>query len=484
MRKLFAAALLLLACAGSSFAQSPVQQGMLEWGGKALDCANGTLALDTPTGSATQIWGLWGPPSGNTIWLLQCNGWQAIDFSKNPLIVGQVWDNPSSADSMLMIAAGPANSMSIYAQGQLMEPDPTGTTVVMGGPPAGWSWVQPPTQGPPPGTPPPSAWVPAGYVYQAAASDEFAPGDDITQKWWTRLGCSNSGGYPCDGTGQLIPSNGEQQLYSENGNHQIMSGGGVALTAYPPTSGNTSYASGMLRDKETFNFSSPSTGFYIEVSAKLPPAGTNGAWPAFWFGATPTSVNVPPWPPEMDVAEFALNPSFGGNDVGTIRMSVKFNGNYPGPWNGSGLGWGPVVPTGWTWCSSACYGDTQWDTPENLSTDYHTYAIWYTPGVAGVDPVNPATGLPTHHYAYYVDGFMALYGNYDFGEGADGTTGWNASLLLNLAVGGVEGGTPLASAYPASFDIQYVRVYTTPGGDADLVPSTIGQNFCPASGGC
>jgi hypothetical protein len=46
-------------------------------------------------------------------------------------------------------------------------------------------------------------------------------------------------------------------------------------------------------------------------------------------------------------------------------------------------------------------------------------------------------------------------------------------LLIDLAVGGFGGGTPTPSEFPCSFDIAYVRWYTTDG-SAPGPMSTIG----------
>jgi hypothetical protein len=104
------------------------------------------------------------------------------------------------------------------------------------------------------------------------------------------------------------------------------------------------------------------------------------------------------------------------------------------------------------------------------------------PGAAGVN-INPATGQPTHTVTYWVDGYEALSGPYDFQMGADGTSPYNAELLLCLAIGGNGGGTPNPAQYPAAFTIEYVRVYLSQEDSSALVTSTIGQDFMPSSGG-
>ncbi len=43
----------------------------------------------------------------------------------------------------------------------------------------------------------------------------------------------------------------------------------------------------------------------------------------------------------------------------------------------------------------------------------------------------------------------------------DGTNGFRQahSILLNMAIGGTAGGDPSATAFPARFEVDYVRVY-------------------------
>lgn len=409
-----------------------------------------------------------------------------VDFSKNPLAVGAVWDNRSSTNSMSIVPATSTSPMQIYAMGRLMVPNAasTGTLLRMITPTtAGWARTSPPTH---PAVPTPSPYVPRGYAY--VGGDEFDEASLDQTKWWTR--------YANPATAQYIPSNKEQELFEEGQdsgpNHVMLSGGGIALRAYPPlTSGPNAgrYPSGMLRMKQTFNFGSATTSFYIEIKAKIP--NSTGAWPAFWFTAEPNNPDgVGPWPPEMDAAEFMVQPP-GGSTTADVHMNVKTNGPPPGRWNIVTSGTGTVYhtnpsPTGWQWL--APYGDSQWQTTEDLSADYHVYGILITPGVAGQNTTNPATGQLTHAFAYSLDGYRAAYGGqYDFQEGADGTCCYNAELLLDYAVGGFGGGTPDPTKFPSDFDIAYVRIYELNGpadGAIDGSISTIGTDETCGSGGC
>jgi hypothetical protein len=330
------------------------------------------------------------------------------------------------------------------------------------------------------GSPSPSPWVPAGYIYQAIASDEFTEANLDNTKWETRYAGSG-------GTQQSIGSNGEQEMFEEGqhaGPNHVMTGSSVKLTAYPPNSTtNGLYPSGMLRLVQTFNFGSQTTGFYIECKAKIP--GSYGSWPAFWFAAEPEANGDAPWPPEMDVAEFMINnPSLGASNTTWIHMSIKFNNAGPnsgggtGPWDGW-MAPPSSSPSGWSWTNT---GDTHWVTNEDLSQAFHVYALQMVPGGSG-DPINGNTGQPTHKFTYFVDGVLVGSGYYDAGIGADGSSPVYNELLIDHAVGGIGGLSPTASMFPSAFEIMYVRTYISQQDSAALKPSTITPKLMPPTGG-
>lgn len=56
--------------------------------------------------------------------------------------------------------------------------------------------------------------------------------------------------------------------------------------------------------------------------------------------------------------------------------------------------------------------------------------------------------------------YIALdFGNMCFQEYWMCVVGGNFYVLLNLAVGGTNGGNPWGTSFPAKFEVDYVRVY-------------------------
>lgn len=439
----------------------PFSNQMLIFGGMALDATNGTLALTTPTGSPGQLWTQQHDAASGITYLQPGTGWLAIDFTTSPLAVGVPWLNTASGNSCIVAADGSGVSVSAWVPSAKAAEYLAGTAMQAA---AFEITLQAPA-------PPPvqSSYAPSNYV--KVWEDTFTGTSLDTTKWWTRYAGN-------DGTQQNISSNGELELFSESNNH-VMTGNSVKLTAYPPASGSSNYLSGMLRCKQTLNLGSLTTGFYVEVVMKVPNA--QGAWPAFWFSAEPHSATVPaPWPPEMDAAEFMIN-SANGDTSSMVGVNVQLNGqNPPNVWNSDNWSYGSNVPAGWQWSAT---GRTKWVTPTDFSTGFHIFGFQCVPGIAGQRTVNPITGQPTHMLYYFVDGYNTFSSQYDSNVGADGSTGWNSELLLDLAVGGMGGGTPNPAQFPCAFEIQRVSIYLSQQDSAALVPSTIGQDFMPATGG-
>ncbi|MCX8520287.1 MAG: family 16 glycosylhydrolase [Rhodoferax sp.] len=256
-----------------------------------------------------------------------------------------------------------------------------------------------------PDTPAASAAAPSGYAL--VWSDEFnstGPQLPDNSKWAYDIDRNKIGWH-----------NGEKQYYSnarlENSSVQ---NGKLVITARKENLagrvtdwGNQPYTSARLftRGKQTWTY-----GFF-EIRAKLP-CGT-GTWPAIWtLGSTPPEI----WPDqgEIDIMEQT------GWDKGTVLGTIH-----------TLAGYGGGGPTGSTALPDAC-------------TTFHLYQIKWTPEAI----------------AFYVDGksFRDPYT-----KPAD-PRGWPFDkpqyLLLNLAVGGVLGGTVNdATLSDTSFEVDYVRVF-------------------------
>jgi beta-glucanase (GH16 family) len=175
--------------------------------------------------------------------------------------------------------------------------------------------------------------------------------------------------------------------------------------ASAPDFGGQNYTSARLL---TRGLASWTYGFF-EIRAKLP-CGM-GTWPAIWMLGAHGS-----WPDdgEIDIMEQAgWQP---GRILGTAHMR-DFNGA-----NGRGSHTN-VVDT----CNT-----------------FHRYQVRWTANAItwGVDDVN---------YYTYAKPSGASNGNWPFDH--------PQYLLLNVAVGGILGGTPAGTAFPARMEVDYVRVY-------------------------
>lgn len=230
-------------------------------------------------------------------------------------------------------------------------------------------------------------------------SDEFDyTGAPDPSKW----------GYDIGGGGW---GNNELEYYTNSTNNAKVENGKLTITARPESMGNMNYTSARLVTKNKGDF------LYgrVEVSAKLP-AG-RGTWPAIWM--LPTDWAYGDWPKsgEIDIMEHV------GYDPNNVLFSVHtqaYNHSI-GTQKSGGLN----IPT--------------------ALTAFHKYRMDWTPyAVRG----------------YYDDQLVFTFVN----EGK-GYAYWpfdkRFHILMNLAVGGNWGGAQGvdASAFPASMEIDYVRVY-------------------------
>ncbi len=230
-------------------------------------------------------------------------------------------------------------------------------------------------------------------------SDEFNyTGAPETSKW----------GYDIGGHGW---GNNELQYYTNSLQNAKVENGKLTITARPETMGTNTYTSARLVTKGKGDF------LYgrVEVSAKLP-AG-KGTWPAIWM--LPTDWAYGDWPKsgEIDIMEHV------GYDPNNVLFSVHtMDYNHSIGTQKSG---GKLIPT--------------------AIGAFHKYRVDWTP--------------------YAVRGYFDDEQVFQFVNEGKGYSKWpfdkRFHLLINLAVGGNWGGAQGIdpTAFPASFEIDYVRVY-------------------------
>jgi beta-glucanase (GH16 family) len=207
--------------------------------------------------------------------------------------------------------------------------------------------------------------------------------------------------------GERTHSNNEQQYYATDG--YDLKSGQLRFKAEKRRMGGMSYTSGMV---SSFGKFSQKYGWF-EIRARFPKG--KGMWPAFWL--LPTTRK---WPPEIDILEIL------GHDLNKVYFSTHFKTSTRGHEYKTGFWVGP-----------------------DFSKEMHTFALEWNPGEC----------------IWYVDGKE----RYRHTEGVPEEPMY---IIANLAVGGDWPGMPDATTtFPATMDIDYIRVYkkqfTTP---ADTPP--------------
>lgn len=251
-----------------------------------------------------------------------------------------------------------------------------------------------------PATAPVAGGLPEGY--RLVWSDEFdTPGLPDPAKWGYDTHRNRDGWY-----------NNELQYYSAaRPENARVENGSLIITARrerlasAPDFGGQNYTSARLL---TRGLASWTYGFF-EVRAKLPCA--MGAWPAIWMlGDRGT------WPDDGEIDIMEQTGWQPGRILGTAHMR-DFNGP-----NGRG--------------SHTSVTDT--------CNTFHRYQVRWTADAItwGVDDVA---------YFTYAKPAGAGYGSWPFDH--------PQHLLLNVAVGGILGGTPDDAAFPVRMEVDYVRVY-------------------------
>jgi beta-glucanase (GH16 family) len=249
------------------------------------------------------------------------------------------------------------------------------------------------------GEPAPAGSAGHAREWRLVFADEF-DGDDLDETSWARC-------YWWSESGCTNASNHEEQWYVPGA--VDVADGTLRLTAdrqsvegdegrpFDYTSG---IVSGMGHDgpRRLFKYG------YFEMRARIPRG--KGLWPAFWMlPATHESK------PEIDIMEIL------GQQPDATLMYLHWRDDA-----------GDVQSTG------------QWWHGTDYSAGWHTFAVHWEPG----------------RLTWYVDGVRGLVLD---GEDVD-VPDEDMYLLANLAVGGDFATSPDGTAFPATFEIDYVRVWT------------------------
>ena len=277
----------------------------------------------------------------------------------------------------------------------------------------------------------------AAQTWDLVWSDEFngsAGSQPSTSNWIYDIGHNYPGGPANWGTGEIAAHTNDPANVSMDGS------GNLEITALRDGAG--AWTSARIESVRT-DFKPPAGGsLKIEGRLQLPQVTGDAAlgyWPAFWALGSPFRGNYHNWP---GIGELDFMENVNGLDwtFGTLHCGVAPGG----PCNEfNGI-------AGQTYCGGSCHNG------------FHAYGFeWDDSGAAG-------------QLRWYVDG--TLYHTIDEGDlpadtWAQMTEHAGYFLMLNLAIGGafpdgVSGQTtPTAATVPGhSMLVDYVRVYTAPGG--------------------
>ena len=237
----------------------------------------------------------------------------------------------------------------------------------------------------------------ASYIYNDLVwEDDFnTDGAPDSSKWTYDLGTT-------DIFGNVGWGNQEAQSYTNNSENVIVENGSLKITA--KKDGST-YTSGRIKTQGLYNF----TYGRVEVRAKLPSA--QGTWPAIWMLGSNHPTAGWPFSGEIDIMEQR------GGDKSYVEGTCHW-------YNTAGS-------------NEASYGEnTSIDTP---SSEFHLYTLEWT---------DTAIKIYLDDVKYYT-----LPNNADLPFNAD------FYLLLNLAMGGTNGGDIDPAFTQDTMEIDYVKVF-------------------------
>lgn len=237
-------------------------------------------------------------------------------------------------------------------------------------------------------------------------TDEFSGTSLDLTKWQPQIG---------DGCAEGICGWGNNELQYYKAENAVVSNGMLSIIAKRERVQAKAYTSARIRTKNLADFS------YGRFEARIKlPAGA-GLWPAFWMLSTNEPFGGWPQSGEIDIMEFiSAKPDhvFGTIHYGDAYPNNKFQGNDFYLYDGS-----------------------------KFSDAFHEFAIEWIPG----------------EIRWYVDNIL-----YSVKRKADVSPyNWpfdnnNFHFILNTAVGGNLGGTVDNTIFPATMQVDYVRVYDGP----------------------
>jgi beta-glucanase (GH16 family) len=290
-------------------------------------------------------------------------------------------------------------------------PTATGTTSSSPSSPPTNPTSSPSSSPAPPAEPAPTAAppVPAPAGWTLAWSDEFDGPVDAAR--WTVDHLSTYG----DGNNELAClMNRPENVFTSAGVLTIRArreaspvACGSADSRFP---NGRAYSSAMMRTKASWTYGR------FEMRAKLPTAAetSKGLWPAFWMRPTAGGSG------ELDILE-AIGSGAGGNTAKRIHQTIwyDYSGTYPKE----------------TYTAATAF---------DPSGGFHTYAVEWDPGQIrwSIDGVTTWTRT-TSSTSWLEPAFSKPF-----------------FIRLNMAVGGSWPGSPDAdTAFPADYQVDYVRVY-------------------------
>ena len=226
--------------------------------------------------------------------------------------------------------------------------------------------------------------------------DDFnTDGTPDSTKWTYDLGTT-------DMFGNVGWGNQEEQSYTNNEENVIVEGGSLKITA--KKEGND-YTSARIKTQGLYNF----TYGRVEVRAKLPSA--QGTWPAIWMlGSNHPTVGWP-YSGEVDIMEQR------GYDKSYVEGTCHW-------YNTAGS-------------NNASYGE---NTPiVNPSTEFHLYTLEWTEGAIKI--------------------FLDDVKYYEFPNSSNLPFNANFYLILNIAMGGTNGGDIDPAFTQDTMEIDYIKVF-------------------------